>query len=58
MKGENIMEATVIYKDEKTCVKSVFLRGQFLYTRTYIFDDEGYVDKMITVFRDGTVDIQ
>ena len=52
------METAVIFKDEKTCVKSVFLRGQFLYTRTYIYDDEGLVDKMITVFWDGTVDTQ
>ena len=30
----------------------------FLYTKTYIYDMEGYVDKTVTVFSDGTIDIQ
>ena len=27
----------------------------FLYTKTYIYDSEGFVDKAITVFTDGTI---
>jgi hypothetical protein len=54
----NTVEIIILHKDEKTCVKSVSIRGKLLYTRTYIFDAEGFVDKMITVFWNGTVDIQ
>ena len=49
------MEIKLIYKDEKRVVKAVWYAGHFSYTVTYILDGDGYVDKMITVFADGTV---
>lgn len=53
------MNISVIYKDEKRIVKMVTgSSGTLFYTRTYLLDDEGYVDKMITVFSDGTVEEQ
>ena len=56
------MEIRTIYRDEYSLVKAVWYRGEFLYTKTYILqkEEEGkpYVEKMITVFKDGTVDIQ
>lgn len=52
------MRIETIYKDDKKVVKAVFLHNEFIYTRTYILDAEGFVEKQITVFQDGTVDIQ
>ena len=52
------MEITVIYEDERTRVKKVCLNGKFMYTVTYVFDAEGFVDKTVRVFADGTVDAQ
>lgn len=52
------MEITIVYEDEKTKVKKVSLNGRFMYTVTYIFDDEGFVEKMIRVYRDGKVESQ
>ena len=52
------MEIKIITKDEHKTVKAVFLNNRFMYTVTYIYDDEGYVDKMIRVYADGTVDVQ
>lgn len=51
------MNVQEIYSDDKRVVKMVTRpNGMLLYTRTYIYDDNGYVDKMITVFQDGTVE--
>lgn len=52
------MEITIIHEDEKTRVKKVCLNGRFMYTVTYIFDGEGFVEKMIRVFANGTIDEQ
>lgn len=52
------MQICTIYKDEKIHVKSVSLNGKYFYTRTYYFDAEGYVEKMVTVYASGAVDIQ
>lgn len=52
------MKITEIYKDEKTIVKRVDYMDKFLYTRTYFLDSDGCVEKSVTVFANGTVDIQ
>lgn len=53
------MEVKTIYKDEKTHVVAVYLAsGKLFYTRTYTYDDEGFVEKNITVFANGTIDAQ
>ena len=36
----------------------VYVNGHFLYTTTYTKDKEGFCNKMIRVYRDGTVEIQ
>lgn len=52
------MNVTIIHEDEHTVVKKVDYMGDFLYTVTYKKNDDGEVIKKITVFVDGTVDIQ
>lgn len=52
------MEISIIYEDEQTKVKKVCLNGRFMYTVTYIFDEEGFVEKMVRVHRNGTVEVQ
>lgn len=53
------MNVQVIYKDDKRTVKMVTRpNGMLLYTRTYIYGEDGYVEKMITVYQDGTVEEQ
>lgn len=51
------MKTTEIYKDEKRHVIAFEYRGKFMYTRTYIYGEDGYVEKDIKVFADGTVEI-
>ncbi len=54
------MKTVVLHEDKKTKVVA-FYHGEderLQYTRTYIRDEEGFVDKMVTVFLDGTVDVQ
>lgn len=53
------MNVQEIYRDDKRVVKMVTTsNGMLFYTRTYIYGDDGYVEKMITVFQDGTVEEQ
>ena len=50
------MTFETIYKDAKRIVKIAKREcGELFYTRTYILDDDGHVDKDIIVFCDGTV---
>jgi hypothetical protein len=50
------MTCETIYKDAQRIVKIVKREGdELFYTRTYILDDNGHVDKDIIVFYDGTV---
>ena len=52
------MKVEILYDSKESRVKAVYLRGTLYYTRTYLFDEDGYVKKSITVFRDGTISIQ
>ena len=52
------MRTKIIFQNEKTIVKEVWLRDKFFYTVTYIKDEDGYCEKMIRVYSDGTVEIQ
>ena len=52
------MKTTIIYEDEKTKVVRVDYMGKFLYTRTYVKNNDGEVTDMITVFADGKIDNQ
>ena len=52
------MRIRVIFNDNKTIVKEVWVHGKFLYTVTYTKDEEGFCNKMIRVYADGTVEIQ
>ena len=54
------MRKEVIYEGinnngQQIKVVAIWVNGRFLYTKTYIFDDEGYVDSSVTVFSDGAV---
>ena len=49
------MEITTVYEDDFIRVKKVMNGEKLLYTRTYIFDDEGFVEKSIIVWNDGKV---
>ena len=52
------MKISVIFNDDKIIVKKVWVNGKFLYTVTYTKDEEGFCNKMIRVYVDGTVEIQ
>ena len=52
------MKTRVIFNDDKTLVKDVWINDKFLYTVTYTKDEEGFCNKMIRVYADGTVEIQ
>ena len=52
------MKTRVIFNDDKTLVKDVWVNDKFLYTVTYTKDEEGFCNKMIRVYADGTVEIQ
>ena len=52
------METKILHESEMNKVVAVYLYGKLLYTRTYIKDTDGYVDRMITVFANGDYDIQ
>lgn len=52
------MKTRVIFNDDKTIVKEVWVNDKFLYTLTYTMDKEGFCNRMIRVYRDGTVEIQ
>lgn len=52
------MNIETIYQDASTIVKKVYYMGKFSYTRTYKFNEEGLCAKQVTVFANGTIDIQ
>lgn len=52
------MKVNIIYKDERKVVKAVWYGGEFFYTRTYLLDEDGFVERDIQVFADGTVTIR
>ena len=52
------MLSKTIFEDENTLVKEVWFNKKFLYTVTYKKDKDGYCEKMIRVYADGTVEIQ
>lgn len=52
------MKTRKIFEDEKTVVKAVWVNGKFLYTVTYTKYEDGFCNKMIRVYADGTVEVQ
>ena len=52
------MKSNIIYQDKTTVVKEVWVAGKFMYTVTYKLDEDGCVNKMIRVYKDGSVEIQ
>ena len=48
----------ILFENENVKVMKVYVNGHFLYTTTYTKDKEGFCNKMIRVYRDGTVEIQ
>lgn len=51
------MKITTVYKSDRIVVKSEELgNGKLLCTTTYWLDDEGFVEKQITVYADGFVE--
>lgn len=52
------MKIDTIYKDIQRVVKAVWVNDKLLYTVTYTKDEEGFCNKMIRVYTDGTVEIQ
>ena len=57
MKTEIIHEG-VNHKGQQFKVIAFYAPHGFLYTKTYIYDDEGYVDKQVTVYADGRINTQ
>ena len=45
-------------KNGRVKVVGVYLNDDLLYIRSYCYDEVGFVEKMITVFRSGEVDVQ
>lgn len=52
------MRTETLYRDEYTEVKNVYLHGEFFYRVVYNFDKDGYCEKMVRTYRDGTVEVQ
>lgn len=52
------MRTDILFKGEGSKVVAFYYMEKLLYTKTYIYDAEGYVEKAITVFANGDVDIQ
>lgn len=52
------MEVKTLYEDDTVVVKVATNRGQHLYTRTYILDEDGYAEKSIIVFYDGRIQVE
>ena len=48
----------VLYKTEKSKVVAFYKHGELQWTTTYVYDDEGYVEKMVRVYNDGMVSVQ
>ena len=51
---EGNMETKTLYKDEHTEIIAHYVKGVFRYTRTYISNDDGFLEREITVYPDGT----
>lgn len=54
MKTEIIHEG-INKNGQRFKVIAFYSNNGFLYTKTYIYDDEGFLDKAITVFADGVM---
>ena len=52
------METKIIEKNEKMTVKAVYFSGKFLYTVIYLKGEDGFVEKIIRVYADCTLEIQ
>lgn len=51
-----IIHEGVNYKGQRFKVIAFYRNGDvFFYTRTFIYDSEGYVEEDIRVFTDGTI---
>ena len=50
------MRTQILHRDQYSEVVAVYIKNTLSYTRTYLFDSEGYVEKTITVYADGTID--
>lgn len=46
------MQTKTIWKDDRTHVVAFFVNDRLLYTRTYILDNEGFVDRNVMVMAD------
>lgn len=44
-----------ICKTDKIYIRAIYQGDEFLFTRTTIYDKDGYVDKMFDTYSDGTV---
>lgn len=55
MKETKKMNISLIYADNNIIVKRVDYMNKFLYTVTYILDDEGRCIKEIKVCKDGKI---
>ena len=53
--SEDNMKIETIYKDSERVVKAVWYMGDFLYTKTYLLDEEGFVKSSVTVWSNGNV---
>jgi hypothetical protein len=52
------METKILLEEGKLKVIAFYASGRLMWTRTYVMDDEGFVEKMFTATPSGTVDLQ
>jgi hypothetical protein len=52
------MTITILHDDGQTRITAVYQGGKLQYTRTYITDPDGFLEKTVTVFSDGTYEIK
>lgn len=57
MKTEVIHEG-VNHKGQRFKVIAFYGATGFMYTKTYLYDEDGYVEMSVTVYADGRVDIK
>lgn len=53
-----VIQEGVNHKGQRFKVIALYGNCGFMYTRTYLYDSEGYVEMSVIVYPDGQVDIK
>ena len=57
MKSERTLRTEVLLNTGKIKVIAFYHHSELLWTKTYVYDDEGAVDKYTCVFPDGSISV-